>query len=430
MVKKKFISFLLFLFPSLSSGSGFFNTNFGGSSANALSSGPEAIFWNPALLLNGSKIEILGGIAQHILELSYKKNYEYKYIDEMWRLERTDKIPSENLTNFPFLPYLGGTFKINNRMSTGIAIYPAFGSSLEWDDPDGYQRYHLIKGSILTLYVSPAFSFKVLPGIFMGFNVSYVRAAVETEKHQSFADIIGGHPEDPLLDALLKMHPFAGNGWNGGFGLAWLTSPIEMGLSYTLPLYLKLRGYIELRPLGDKARSLFSDSPAFAEGTLKTTFPQVLKFAIRWKGIEPHILELAFEYVNWAQFNGFHFTFSQRTSPFIPSKMDEEKKFYDAYSIKIIYRNVLFNIPFFFLAGYDTNSSSSLSQASDLPDFNKILSSLGTQFKIPKGFYLSLDLGGYYLIPRTIKNSAVVPPADGKYSGYAIFASINIRWKN
>ncbi len=425
------ILLIIFLWPLRAGASGFYMTNFGGSGASAVSSGAEATFWNPAGVINGRNVEVLLDYTQFLVNMKYKRNFIYKFDEstQKWITETADNLPEDTLLNFPPLPFVGTVWRINKKIAAGLGIYTPFGSSTRWSDKNGYQKYHSISGSILTVYVSPTFALRVTPWLDAGISISYVRAAIEAEKYQSFADVVGGLPEDSSLDALLKMHTFAGNGWNAAFGFMIHPQPTwKMGISYTFPLELSLKGTIEIQPLGEKALALFSGASAYAEGTLKTTFPQTLRLAAEWNISGVHFLTGAFEYVNWRAFDGFRFHFDRRTSPFVPEEMEEEKAFFDAYTVRIIYRNNNPHWPFFGGAGFESNASSNLTQAADMPDYHKVLLMGGLNKHLPHGFQIQFDLLGAIFIPRTVNTSVLVPPANGDYSGFAVLAHVSLRW--
>jgi len=427
MKKWGFLVFLLF-FVSEAKGSGFYIKPLNGGEGAPTQGDGGAVFFNPAGMGPVNHFEGVLDLSLITRKIEYSRGITYIYKDERWIEMETSEEKKGNLLNVNPLPYLGFVIPYK-RARFGIGFYAPFGTSSKWDE-NGAQVYQSEEGNITTFFSTAGFAYEVFRNLYLGISLSYVRSLISSKKLYNLTKVTGGYPEDPFMDAELELDNFAGNSWNVGVGILYAyNSSLIAGFSYTSPVNIENHGVIRITPIGETARILMSENIAEAEGELKATYPQTYKFSVDYYPFKRLRLRGYFEFVNWNQFDGFHFRFPEKTSPFIPEEMDEEQRFKDAFAVSLSskwwWKE---SVAFFGTIGFDRSAIKEATVGADLFDSDKVLFTLGAEFGLGKGFYLRADTQQVFFMPRDVKNSTRWPSANGRYESWTGFFNINLKW--
>jgi long-chain fatty acid transport protein len=429
MRKGIFLVFLLFL-VSEARGSGFYVKPLNGGEGAPTQGDAGSVFFNPAGMGLVNHFEGLIDFSLIVRKIEYSRGITYNYDEDKKRwvgIETSEEKKGNLLNAIPF-PYLGFIIPYK-KARFGIGFYSPFGGSSKWDE-NGAQAYQSKEGNITTFFSTAGFAYEVFKNLYLGANFSYVRSVISSKKLYNLTKVTGGYPEDPFMDAELELVNFAGNSWNLGVGILYAyNSSLITGFSYTSPVNIENHGVIRITPIGKTARTLMSENIAEAEGQLKATYPQTYKFSVDYYPFRKLRLRGYFEFINWKQFDGFHFKFPQKTSPFIPEQMHEEQRFKDAFALSLSskwwWKE---NIAFLGTLGFDRNAIDEATVGADLYDSDKILFTLGAEFGLGKGFHMRAATQQVFFITRNVKNSTRWPSANGKYKSWVGFFNINLKW--
>ncbi|WP_035677123.1 OmpP1/FadL family transporter [Flavobacterium limnosediminis] len=154
----------------------------------------------------------------------------------------------------PFNVY--ASYKINNWLSAGIAVYTPYGSEVEWDRD--WQGSHLVNNiDLQAIYIQPTISLKVSDEFAIGGGPIYVTGSVSFDRNLNRS--LANEAEN-RTDVNLEAKGITAWGYTAGF----MFNPckeIRLGVNYRSEIIMEARG-------GD---ATFNDVPAFAQGTYSTT---------------------------------------------------------------------------------------------------------------------------------------------------------------
>nr|WP_294933947.1 outer membrane protein transport protein [uncultured Flavobacterium sp.] len=154
----------------------------------------------------------------------------------------------------PFNIY--ASYKINNWLSAGIAVYTPYGSKVEWDQD--WQGSHLVNSiDLKAIYIQPSLSLKISDEFAIGGGPIYVTGSVQFDRNlnRSLTDENGNRS-----DVNLEAKGITAWGYTAGF----MFNPCDhmrVGVNYRSEIIMEARG-------GD---ATFNDIPAFAQGTYSNT---------------------------------------------------------------------------------------------------------------------------------------------------------------
>ncbi|UCD85721.1 MAG: outer membrane protein transport protein [Deltaproteobacteria bacterium] len=430
MKKVLLISLFLTIFAGEAFGSGFYVTQIGGTDAAPTEPNATAVFWNPAALGPIEGTSCLLDITTILRTVKYDKPTE-----GLPGYEGTTE--EAKLFNVSPLPFFGVTSDFGlDSWHFGLGIYAPFGSSTEWDDPDGPQRYQSIEGSITTMYLTPAVSYTARPWLHFGAGFSYVRSLFNSKRRIDLTDDLGGVTEDPAMEAELTMDGIAGNQWNTTVGgLVYFEEEWAIGMSYSSPLFIKNQGVIKVAPIGSEAEILLGGTTAEAEAELETTFPQSIKLSAQYFLRDNLRVRGYLEWVDWSQLETITIKRGKTTNILIPEETISEKYYQDAWGVRLGSKYWLKdNLAFFGGLGFDSNAVPDESQGADISDSNKIALSVGTSlgldsvadFLMADAFKVTFGFNQVFLFSRDIEESQVYPPANGTYKSSASLINLNI----
>jgi long-chain fatty acid transport protein len=154
----------------------------------------------------------------------------------------------------PFNLY--ASYKINNWLSAGIAVYTPYGSKVEWDQD--WQGSHLVNSiDLQAIYIQPTISLKVSDEFAIGGGPIYVTGSVAFDKNlnRSLTDENGNRS-----DVNLEAKGITAWGYTAGF-MFNPSKNIRLGVNYRSEIIMEARN-------GD---ATFNDVPVFAQGTYSNT---------------------------------------------------------------------------------------------------------------------------------------------------------------
>ena len=184
----------------------------------------ELAFFNPAgLVYLEDKINVAVGVSAVFSDVVWQNS-------EFGEMARTD-----SPVGTPFYAYF--SYKLNEKLSLGLAAYTPYGSSVEW--PTDWAGSHLVNNiELAAIYVQALASYKITDNLSVGGGPIYVSGSVNFNRNLSrtLTDIEGNR-SNVTLDA----SGVSAFGWSAG--AMW--SPIDslrIGVNYRSEILVEAEG--------------------------------------------------------------------------------------------------------------------------------------------------------------------------------------------
>ncbi len=404
----------------------------GSERGHAVTPTPLAVYYNPAALGATRRIHIATDITLALRAQSYK------------RTATTVPEPADakgaNLGTSKALDVLGGptvagSFQVQD-FTFGAGFFAPFSGFTRWqgnDDfkgnqqypgaVDGAARWHLIDGSVSLLYFSAAAAYTIRPlRLTLGAGANLIRGAVELTRalNTSFDDRLSTEGRT-RLDV---------SGWMGSFSAGLMAEPIAgklwLGASYQAPpgMYngMALNGNLYLRAGGSTIKEA---------AVLRQSFPDVMRWAVRFKPDDRYELRLFGDYSRWSTYQNQ--CISKRgkdcelakdgSSPSGDVLLNTPAEFRDSVGVRAG-ASYWFNpdLETFVGLGYSSNAVPNKTLSPLLLDGNNFLAALGARVRLGERFALLLSYTHLYYPSRSVKsgldgyaNPSRAPTAAGEY---------------
>lgn len=271
--------------------------------------GVGSLWWNPASIAGIDRSEISLGV--NAIQVNSKVVNNGSTI--------TRPVPPAGLTtpiggagtafdpiNDGVVPNLGGAFKINDKLSLGVAVSAPYNFTTEYN-PDSFTRYDALKSHLRTINIDTVVAYRVndMLDLGVGFTALYADATLTN----ALPNI---SPLQPDGRQSLK-----GDGWAYGYTVGAQLHPsksLTIGASYRSKIDQKLDGTVAvsglLAPI--PAASNFS-----TDGQAKITLPWIANVGARWAVNDQWTLNAQVSRVGWSEFDAIrvNFTGGASTSP-------------------------------------------------------------------------------------------------------------------
>lgn len=204
----------------------------------------------------------------------------------------------------PFSLY--ATYKINDWVSAGLAVYTPYGSAVAWDQ-DWAGSYLVNNIDLAAIFIQPTVSFKIEDKLSIGGGPIFVQGSVNFNRNLTTNPLFqeNGSGTDVTLDA----KGISAMGYNIGM-MFKVSDQITLGMDYRSEIIMEARG-------GD---ATFSDVPVFAEAspTLQpnTTFdadlplPAELTAGISYKPSDKWLFAFDFNHTKWSVYKSLDVKFA------------------------------------------------------------------------------------------------------------------------
>ncbi|WP_430400045.1 OmpP1/FadL family transporter [Flavobacterium sp.] len=189
----------------------------------------------------------------------------------------------------PFNVY--ATYKINDWLTAGMAIYTPYGSAVEWDQD--WQGSHLVNNiDLKAIFVQPTVSVRIGEKFSIGGGPIYVTGSVDFNRN---VDRTTTDEDGNRTDLSISAKGITAWGYTAGF-MFNPTDKLRLGVNYRSEIIMEARD-------GD---ATFSDVPAYAAGTLtNTTFnadlplPGELTTGLSYQVTDKWLLAFDYNYTLW-----------------------------------------------------------------------------------------------------------------------------------
>jgi len=366
--------------------------------AVAHATGPESLYFNPALLpqLDGSQAEV--GTTLLAFDQQFTPESPFGHGQDA------------GTNHFPSTLYL--TRQLSGELATGIGVFFPFGLASDWGESwDG--RYISTKAELTTLAVNPVLAWRPQPQLSLAAGVSLVRLDAELQRKidSTALGFVLNPPGGlgPLSDINQR---FEGDGWGTGFNLALLLQPdgpFSFGAHYRSHVDVKIDGSADFALPADTQAvgmgALFPNTP----GSTKLRLPAQATFGLAWQASDALVLEAGGRWEQWSSFDELRIELG---SPVLGSSADVTPRHWDDSWAWMLGGEWQYSQNLTLQAGYLFSQSPVPDETFDpsIPDADSHLLTVGCGWDFGQA-QVNLAYGFQHFEART-KNNAIGDPLD------------------
>lgn len=346
---------------------------------------PSAIFFNPALINELDKTQVMIGTTFLIPSREFTSQYTGNTQN------------GDNGVFFPSTIYI--THKFDDNWSAGLGVFNPFGLGAKW--PTTWEGRYIATDSELSTYnINPVVSYQAAPWISVAAGLDVVFLDTTLERNIYLAPF-------GLPDGAEK---FKGSGTGVGYNLGLLLKPVKdvsIGASYRSMIKIGASGDTTFDLPVPQLAALFPNTG----GSVGIVLPQQLQFGVCYKGFYPFTVEIGGRWEGWSSVKQLQFTFDQ---PIAGSNVyTSQRDWKNTWSEDIGFKYQL-NDTVALLAGYLHQGNPIPDQTYDpvVPDANANLVTIGTDLKFGD-FKIGLAYGYQWFSTRTKNNAVDDNPNDG-----------------
>lgn len=342
----------------------------------AHTSGPSAVYFNPALMskLSGTQVEIGTTLIAPDREFSNSATGQGAQVD--------------STVYFPSNLYL--TSAVNDQLSLGLAIFNPFGLGTEWPE-DWEGRYLATNSTITTFNINPAIAYKVIPQVTLaaGLDVLLLDAELERKFPLGLLGLSGDTNQKLTGDG-------DGLGYNLGL-LIDLSPQLSFGVAYRSEIEVDIDGTLAHSP----------EIPGFLPTTkAKTsiTLPQQLTAGLAFKASDRLTVETGVRWEGWSSYD--ELVINPQDPVLGLTRLPEAKNWRDTWAANLGARYQL-NPQVALLSGYLWGEDAIPADTFEpgVPDSTSHLFTLGSDMQWER-FKFAASYG-YQLLEKRDKNNAV-----------------------
>ena len=208
----------------------------------------------------------------------------------------------------PFSVY--ATYKLNDWLTAGLAVYTPYGSAVDWDQD--WEGAHLVNNiDLQAIFVQPSVSIRMGEHFSLGGGVIYASGSVNFNRNLSMNPLLSdseGNPTDVTIDAK------GINAW--GYTAGFMFNPtdkLRIGMNYRSEIIMEARG-------GD---ATYNDTPSFnplANTTFDADLPLPAELTVGLSYEVTDKLLFAFDYnrTMWSVYKALDVKFGNGTESLNP----------------------------------------------------------------------------------------------------------------
>ena len=384
---------------------------------------PSATFHNPAGLANAEGLQI-----ELATDLFFPKV-------TFFRRPLTDPNTGENLhfdgvsnTNKVIAaPFLGASYRVNDRLTAGLAIYAPFGATLEYPG-DGSQRQIVTAIGLKTIFVSPAIGLRLPSGFSVGVAANLIWGDLVLEQRNAIP-YVTGDPEqypDPQGEIQGSTHVAGRDPFSVGatIGAGWHDERIAVGASVMTPVTLHLEGeaHVEnsgIAPLVDADNNVLQAAGAREDQVrINIPLPLVARFGIAVRPTPRWRIEADVNWQRWSTFKTLAVDFVHEYE-LLPTPgaylydVRVENQWRNTWSARLGFEATPWSAPVTLRAGvlWDQSPVDDRHFSLLTPDSDKVGVTAGARYsRRMSGGRLDLDLAAMHLF---LQERDVAPAANG-----------------
>jgi long-chain fatty acid transport protein len=186
-------------------------------------------------------------------------------------------------------PFVGASYRVNDRLTAGLAIYAPFGATLDYPE-EGAQRQIVTSIALKTITVSPAIGIRLPGGFSAGVAANLIWGDLVLEQRNAIP-YVTGDPEqypDPQGEIQGSTHVAGRDPFSVGatVGVAWRNERLAIGASVMTPVTLHLEGQARvvnsgISPLVDENNNTLQAAGAREDDVrIRMPLPLVARFGV------------------------------------------------------------------------------------------------------------------------------------------------------
>ena len=220
---------------------------------------------------------------------------------------------AENPTGTPFNLY--GTYKINEKLSLGIAVYTPFGSQVTY--PENWEGSHLIQDIALSaIFFQPTISYKITDKISVGGGPIYVSGSVNFTRN---LDRSTTNAEGERLAVTIDQTGIGAWGYTAGL-MFKPTEKLTMGINYRSEINMEARdGDADFKNIPENLQGQFADGTFDADLPL----PAELSLGASYQFDERWLVAFDYNRVFWNAYEALDVTFSNGLESINPRNYED-----------------------------------------------------------------------------------------------------------
>ena len=207
----------------------------------------------------------------------------------------------------PFSVY--ATYKLNDWLTAGLAVYTPYGSAVDWDQD--WEGAHLVNNiDLQAIFVQPSVSIRMGEHFSLGGGVIYASGSVNFNRNLSMNPLLSddGQPSDVTIDAK------GITAWGYNLGMMFNpTDKIRLGMNYRSEIIMEARD-------GD---AIYNDTPTF-NPLANTTFnadlplPAELTVGLSYQVTDKWLLAFDYNRTMWSAYEALDVKFGNGTESLNP----------------------------------------------------------------------------------------------------------------
>ena len=350
-------------------------------SGEGADTGADSLWWNPASIAEIEGVQTYSGI--HTVFVTGTLRDAGSTVTQGGVTRPVGGEPrADNPILFGVVPNSGAAWRVNDRVSVGLAVTAPFNFTTKYDAAS-WTRYDAQKSFLLSIDVQPTVALHLTKWLDVGagFDAEYVYATLTN----ALPNLAAGGPDGAQR--------LSGDGWDYGYTVgAQLhpTSRASLGLSYRSAIDHTLDGQVTANVLLGPSTLLAIDSP----GTAKFTTPWMATASARYALTDSLSLNAQVQRIGWGEFKAIAVA-----STGIPTNggvqvTPERYRSTTSEALGVDYKvNPLWTVR----AGvqYDPTPTRNSNRSARVPDGNRLLFGAGTTLQVSRK--LSFDLAGAYI---------------------------------
>lgn len=242
------------------------------------------------------------------------------------------KAATDNLGT-PFSLY--ATYKINDWVSAGLAVYTPYGSSVAWDQD--WAGAHLVNNiDLAAIFIQPTVSFKVGDVFSIGGGPIFVQGSVNFNRNLS------PNPALANTNVTLDATGISATGYNVGM-MFKLSKKVTLGMDYRSEIIMEARGgsaTYDRKGIASISPTISPSTLAFTDGTFDADLPLPAEFTtgISYKVSDKWLFAFDYNYTKWSVYKSLDIKIYNQSPTIVESKNLRNYKDVSAYRFGAQYK--------------------------------------------------------------------------------------------
>ena len=287
--------------PAHASG-GVDQARFGSEDGHAAGATPFALYYNPAALALGGRMEVAGHLTLAWHGATYNRTETTSPDPPM---QPGANVGKATVSDVLASPALALSYRVHDFV-LGVGTYAPFAGMQSWSGgghsypqypgtSDGSARWHFLEGGTSSLYASMGGSYTIRPlRLSVGASANLVYSKTEFTRAQN------GSGDDNITTEGRSYADVAGVTGSFGVGVLWeaIEKQLWFGVSYQAPPGL----YKDISMDGKVRLLLGGVNPSESNVSLKQAMPDIIRFALRMRPMPRYELRLFGDFTRWSVF--------------------------------------------------------------------------------------------------------------------------------